>query len=116
MQQDAAVASLPAPPELRCPYCHEPAGEVLLACELCGSVLHEACAAEHGRCTSLGCPGKLRAPGPAGLLDRRAVHVEPPPPRLSAELLRIPLGPLAFVAILFTAAAALGSHLHAVLP
>ncbi len=114
---DQTLSSPPATPELRCPYCHEPAGGVLLACDLCGSVLHEACAFEHGRCTSLGCPGKLAAPGPAAsLLDRKAVHVEPPPPRLPAELLQIPLGPLAFVAILFTAAVALGSHLHLVLP
>lgn len=42
----------------RCPYCHgEVSGEEpdLVACSSCGTVHHEGCFTEHGRCTVLGC-------------------------------------------------------------
>jgi hypothetical protein len=42
----------------RCPYCHsEVTGEEadLVACSACGTVHHEGCFTEHGRCTVLGC-------------------------------------------------------------
>jgi hypothetical protein len=42
----------------RCPYCHtEVSGQEadLVACSSCGTVHHEGCFTEHGRCTVLGC-------------------------------------------------------------
>jgi hypothetical protein len=42
----------------RCPYCHsEVTGQEadLVACSGCGTVHHEGCFTEHGRCTVLGC-------------------------------------------------------------
>jgi hypothetical protein len=48
----------------RCPYCHVDLAEGepgLTACGRCRTVHHEACFAEHGGCTLLGCGGKERA-------------------------------------------------------
>jgi hypothetical protein len=45
----------------RCPWCHDAVkGDEpdLVACEKCGTVLHEACFAEGGRCPTLGCDGE----------------------------------------------------------
>jgi hypothetical protein len=53
----------------RCAYCHAAVtGEEpdLVACDRCGTVLHEACWSELGRCPLLGCEGDVeRARAPA---------------------------------------------------
>lgn len=49
----------------RCPYCHVDIAEGesdLTACGRCKTLHHEACFAEHGACTLLGCGGVERAP------------------------------------------------------
>ena len=46
--------------EARCAFCHEHVTgeeEDLVACALCGTVLHDACWGEIGRCPVLGCTG-----------------------------------------------------------
>ncbi len=51
----------------RCPYCHVDIAEGepdLTACGRCRTVHHEACFAEHGGCTLLGCGGIERALAP----------------------------------------------------
>lgn len=45
---------------VRCPYCREGFNEDqlhLVACAVCGTLLHEDCHDEHGRCPILGCEG-----------------------------------------------------------
>jgi hypothetical protein len=52
----------------RCSYCHDHvtgAEPDLIACAACGTVLHEACWNEHGRCPLLGCPGAKPERAPA---------------------------------------------------
>jgi hypothetical protein len=52
----------------RCSYCHEHvtgSEPDLIACASCGTVLHEACWSEHGRCPLLGCVGVKPERGPA---------------------------------------------------
>jgi hypothetical protein len=47
--------------KLRCSYCHDAiTGDEpdLVACRRCGTVLHEGCWREHGRCPVLGCDGR----------------------------------------------------------
>lgn len=54
-----AVAGAQGKP--RCAYCHaDVTGDEpdLVACETCGTVLHEACWSELGRCPLLGCTGE----------------------------------------------------------
>lgn len=53
----------------RCPYCKDAlTGEEpdLVACRSCGTVHHEGCFREHGRCTLLGCEGKDAERGEGG--------------------------------------------------
>jgi len=59
----------------RCPYCHDclEGGEVTdveVVCERCGTVHHQACFAELGGCTVMGCPGG-GAPPEGGLEEIR---------------------------------------------
>lgn len=42
---------------LRCAICHGPVEGDLFACS-CGSIAHLDCLRDHGRCPTLGCPGK----------------------------------------------------------
>jgi hypothetical protein len=95
-------------PAVRCPFCREELSapdEPARECRLCGTLLHEACATAHGRCTTLACPGELREP--TMRIGRRALRVAPPPPSsielLGAELARLPLRAWALAGMLVTA-------------
>lgn len=48
----------------RCPYCHDMLedGAALVTCEGCETQHHEACAAELGRCSILGCSSLVAVP------------------------------------------------------
>jgi len=63
-------------PAERCPYCHDcleggVIADVQVVCEGCGTSHHQACFAELGGCTLMGCPGG-RAQPEGGLEEIRA--------------------------------------------
>jgi hypothetical protein len=49
---------------MRCPYCFDRLSGLAVVCPDCGTILHEECFTEHGRCVVLGCAGRapLRRP------------------------------------------------------
>ena len=46
-------------PDLRCALCHDALAEERVACDRCGTALHEDCAHELERCPTLACPAEL---------------------------------------------------------
>jgi hypothetical protein len=51
---------------LRCAACHDGLGPRRLRCRACGTLLHEACLADLGRCPTIGCSAALAGrPRPA---------------------------------------------------
>lgn len=81
---------------VRCPYCRDGIGAEVPPCAGCGVRLHPACAAEAGRCPTLGCGVQVEAPRPAA---RRAAPRRAPEEAERGEAQRRPgpdgsLGPL----------------------
>lgn len=63
--------------DVRCPYCRDSIGSDVAPCAGCGVRLHPACAAEAGRCPTIGCttwrtPTTARLHVPFGEARRRA--------------------------------------------
>lgn len=51
---------------MRCAYCHEPlSASDAVRCARCRTTVHGECAALHGRCVTLACPGTDFQPAPA---------------------------------------------------